>query len=84
MIGPIATWIGNILGAAVLSIYQFSPIVAGIAVGAIWQVLVMFGLTGDYPDCYQQYWCIRIRSLWMVLGQATPFANCWSSISGYH
>ena len=30
--------------AAVLSIYQFSPIVAGIAVGAIWQVLVMFGL----------------------------------------
>ncbi len=44
VIGPIATWIGNILGAAVLSIYQFSPIVAGIAVGAIWQVLVMFGL----------------------------------------
>lgn len=44
VIGPVATWSGNLVGAATLSIYDFSPIVAGLFIGAIWQVLVIFGL----------------------------------------
>ncbi|WP_291292786.1 beta-glucoside-specific PTS transporter subunit IIABC [Enterococcus sp.] len=75
VIGPIATWIGNILGAAVLSIYQFSPIVAGIAVGAVWQVLVMFGLHwGIIPIAINNIGVLGYDPV-MVLGQATPFAT---------
>ena len=44
VIGPIATWAGNILGNITLSIYNLSPIVAGLLLGGTWQVLVMFGL----------------------------------------
>ncbi|MDS0528063.1 beta-glucoside-specific PTS transporter subunit IIABC [Clostridium sp. SHJSY1] len=43
-IGPIATWAGKLLGAITLSIYNFSPIIAGLFIGAFWQVFVMFGL----------------------------------------
>ncbi|MGM9911163.1 MAG: beta-glucoside-specific PTS transporter subunit IIABC [Lacticaseibacillus absianus] len=44
VIGPVAntasTWVGN----AFTAIYGVSPIVYGIVLGALWQVLVMFGL----------------------------------------
>jgi len=44
VIGPIATWAGKLLGAATLGIYSLSPILAGIFMGAFWQVFVIFGL----------------------------------------
>lgn len=44
VIGPIATWIGDALAAATSSIYNFSPILAGIVLGAFWQVFVIFGV----------------------------------------
>jgi len=44
IIGPIATWASDLVGAGVLAIYDISPIVTGIVLGALWQVLVMFGL----------------------------------------
>jgi len=75
VIGPIATWIGDILGAFVLAIYNFSPIVAGLAVGAIWQVLVMFGLHwGIIPIAINNIGVLGYDPV-MVLGQATPFAT---------
>ena len=43
-IGPVATWISDIIGAAAMAIYNFSPIVAGAVIGGFWQVLVMFGM----------------------------------------
>lgn len=43
-IGPIATWTGLLLGYITISIYNFSPVVAGLFVGGFWQVFVMFGL----------------------------------------
>jgi PTS system beta-glucosides-specific IIC component len=43
-IGPVSTWAGKILGATTLAIYNFSPIVAGLFLGAFWQVFVIFGL----------------------------------------
>ena len=43
-IGPVATWAANILGIVTMSIYNFSPVVAGLFLGAFWQVFVMFGL----------------------------------------
>jgi len=44
VIGPIATWAGKLLGALTLSIYNLSPVVAGLFMGAFWQVFVIFGL----------------------------------------
>ncbi|EGO9935975.1 MULTISPECIES: beta-glucoside-specific PTS transporter subunit IIABC [Enterococcus] len=75
IIGPIATWAGDLLGEFVLTIYNFSPIVAGIAVGAIWQVLVMFGLHwGIIPIAINNISVLGYDPV-MVLGQATPFAT---------
>ncbi|MDD3224994.1 MAG: beta-glucoside-specific PTS transporter subunit IIABC [Clostridium sp.] len=44
VIGPIATWAGQLLGAATLGIYKLSPILAGVFMGAFWQVFVIFGV----------------------------------------
>jgi PTS system beta-glucosides-specific IIC component len=44
VIGPIATWAGNLLGAATMWIYNLSPITTGIFLGAFWQIFVIFGL----------------------------------------
>lgn len=75
IIGPISTWTGDLLGELVLTIYNFSPIVAGIAVGAIWQVLVMFGLHwGIIPIAINNISVLGYDPV-MVLGQATPFAT---------
>ncbi|MGG7214727.1 beta-glucoside-specific PTS transporter subunit IIABC [Clostridium nigeriense] len=43
-IGPVATWASNLLGDVTMSIYNFSPLVAGLFLGGFWQVFVMFGL----------------------------------------
>ncbi|EOH63596.1 beta-glucoside-specific PTS transporter subunit IIABC [Enterococcus mundtii] len=44
VLGPIGTVIGNALGGLFNSIYSFSPLVAGVIMGSMWQVLVMFGM----------------------------------------
>lgn len=44
LIGPITTWASQIIGTATVSIYNFSPIIAGILLGGFWQVFVIFGL----------------------------------------
>ncbi|KAB7668400.1 beta-glucoside-specific PTS transporter subunit IIABC [Bacillus sp. B1-b2] len=44
VIGPIATWVGKLLGEGTLWIYDLSPILTGLVVGGLWQVFVMFGL----------------------------------------
>lgn len=44
VIGPIATWAGDLLGAATSSLYNFNPILTGIFLGGFWQIFVMFGL----------------------------------------
>lgn len=43
-IGPVATWAGQVVGAAAMAIYNVSPVIAGLFIGAFWQVFVMFGL----------------------------------------
>ncbi|AJH00313.1 PTS beta-glucoside transporter subunit EIIBCA [Clostridium beijerinckii] len=44
VIGPVATWAGQLIGSATLAIYNLSPVIEGIFVGAFWQVFVIFGL----------------------------------------
>ncbi|EOI7831077.1 beta-glucoside-specific PTS transporter subunit IIABC [Enterococcus hirae] len=44
LLGPIGIVIGNGLGSLFNSIYSFSPLVAGLIMGSLWQVFVMFGM----------------------------------------
>lgn len=44
LLGPIGTVIGNGLGSLFNLIYSFSPLVAGLIMGSLWQVFVMFGM----------------------------------------
>ncbi|EMF0211052.1 PTS glucose transporter subunit IIA [Enterococcus hirae] len=44
LLGPIGTVIGNGLCSLFNSIYSFSPLVAGLIMGSLWQVFVMFGM----------------------------------------
>lgn len=44
IIGPVATWLGNAIAAVVSAVYNFSPILAGVLMGAFWQVFVIFGV----------------------------------------
>lgn len=44
IIGPIATWVGLLLGQGTIWIFDLSPVLAGFLLGGLWQVFVMFGL----------------------------------------
>lgn len=44
VIGPLATWLSHLMANAFLSAYEFAPALAGLIMGAMWQVCVMFGL----------------------------------------
>ena len=44
VVGPVATWAGQAVGAAATGIFNISPLLAGLFIGACWQVFVMFGL----------------------------------------
>ncbi len=44
VVGPVSTWLGQIVGVAATLIFSYSPIIAGFLIGAFWQILVMFGL----------------------------------------
>lgn len=44
VVGPLGTVIGQGLGSLFNSVYNFSPLVAGLIMGGFWQVFVMFGM----------------------------------------
>ena len=44
VVGPAATWLGQIVGAVAIGAAELSPPIAGAFVGGFWQVFVMFGL----------------------------------------
>lgn len=43
-VGPLMTWLSQLIAAGVTSIRAFSPVLMGLIVGGLWQVLVVFGL----------------------------------------
>lgn len=46
IIGPFANSIGEVISKFVTYLYQVSPLVMGIIIGGLWQVLVIFGMHG--------------------------------------
>lgn len=43
-IGPIITYVSDLLAQATFAIYDFSPVVAGIVIGGPWILIIMMGL----------------------------------------
>jgi len=44
VVGPVATWLGQAMGAVSVTIFNLSPIIAGVFMGALWQIFVIFGI----------------------------------------
>lgn len=44
IIGPVASTASDLVGAAFMAVYGFSPVLMGAVVGGLWQILVIFGL----------------------------------------
>lgn len=44
IIGPIATWLSQLIGLASLWIYETVPVIAGLIIGGFWQIIVIFGV----------------------------------------
>ena len=44
VIGPVATWAGQLIGLVTSKVYGLSPLVAGAFIGGFWQVFVIFGI----------------------------------------
>ncbi|WP_413738505.1 PTS beta-glucoside transporter subunit IIABC [Sodalis sp. RH21] len=44
LIGPAATWLSHLLAAGYQAVYGFNSVLAGLLMGGLWQVFVIFGL----------------------------------------
>ncbi|MBW6086547.1 hypothetical protein KZ779_16785 [Escherichia coli] len=44
LVGPLSTWISELIAAGYLWLYQAVPAFAGAVMGGFWQIFVMFGL----------------------------------------
>lgn len=44
VIGPVTTILSDWIGRGILAIYDVSPVLMGLILGGIWQILIMFGL----------------------------------------
>lgn len=44
VIGPVANYVSELISKFLLSVYTVSPILSGLLVGGLWQVLVVFGV----------------------------------------
>lgn len=51
-IGPLATFGSSMIAGAVISVRNFSPMMAGAIVGLTWQILVIFGLHWGFIPVY--------------------------------
>lgn len=75
IIGPIATWLGDLLGWFTLSLYHLNPVIAGAIIGGTWQLLVMLGLHwGVIPISINNILTMGFDPI-LALGSATSFAT---------
>lgn len=75
VIGPISTWISGILSVVTLGIYNLSPVIAGLFIGAFWQVFIMFGLHwGLVPILMNNITNLGYDSV-IILGMSVPFVT---------
>lgn len=75
IIGPVATWVANGIGQGVLSIYNAVPIVAGLILGAFWQVFVIFGVHWGFVPIYYNNLAVMGYDSFIALTFAASFAQ---------
>ena len=81
VIGPVATWLGKLVGAVAVTLYELSPALCGLFIGAFWQVFVIFGLhwglvpimlnnvtTMGYDSVVATYFAASFAQIAVVLG----------------
>ncbi len=82
VIGPVMTIVSNVLAAGTQAIFGFSPLAAGILLGAFWQVIVIFGLHYAFiPVLISNFTTMGCDPINAVLG-VTVFALCGTAL-GY-
>lgn len=52
VIGPVATYASMIVTNSIIAVRGFSPLIAGVLVGSMWQVLVIFGIHWGFLPVY--------------------------------
>lgn len=56
LVGPLSTWVSELIAAGYLWLYQAVPAFAGAVMGGFWQIFVMFGLHwGLVPLCINNF-----------------------------
>ena len=76
VVGPVATWVSDIIGAAFMAVHNVSPVLTGALVGGLWQVLVMFGLhQGITPIMINNLMTNGFENVICCM-QAVPFVTC--------
>lgn len=75
-VGPVATWLSDIIGALFVSMHNVSPIISGALVGGLWQVLVMFGVhQGITPIMIMNMMTYGYENTICCM-QCVPFTTC--------
>lgn len=76
IVGPVATWISDIIGSVFLAFHNISPVISGALVGGLWQVLVMFGLhQGIAPIMINNLITMGFENVICCM-QTVPFTTC--------
>jgi len=75
IIGPIATWIAQSIGAGVSAVYEFTPLVAGLVIGGFWQVLVIFGVHWGIIPIYYNNLAVQGSDMLIAMTFAASFAQ---------
>ncbi|KRM96795.1 beta-glucosides PTS, EIIBCA [Liquorilactobacillus aquaticus DSM 21051] len=75
VIGPIATWLSDAISTVFVGIYDFSPLVAGLVMGALWQVFVMFGIHWGFVAVAMANLASKGYDPILVLSLAASFAQ---------
>lgn len=75
VIGPVATWIAQSIGEGIVWIYEAAPLVAGLVVGAFWQVLVIFGVHWGLVPIYYNNLAVMGYDTLIAMTFAASFAQ---------
>lgn len=72
LIGPFANLLSNTLANWIMAIYKLSPLIAGIVIGAGWEIMVLFGI---------HMGLIAVALVQFAAGQPTPVFSLAGSAS---
>lgn len=68
VVGPLSTWLSELIAAGYLYLYNSVPWFAGVIMGGFWQVFVMFGLHwGLVPLCINNFTVLGYDSMMPLL-----------------